>query len=60
VLTECATEFAKGMALTIRSCKRFPIDLFGPQARLDVPDLVAQVALLERSEIAFCEQELVG
>src|SRR5262249_34354256 len=36
------------MAITIRSCKRLPIDLFGPQARLDVPDMVAQIALFER------------
>src|SRR6476646_8222913 len=36
------------MAKTIRSCERFPIDLFGHQARLNVPDLVTQVGLLER------------
>src|SRR5258708_16341939 len=36
------------MALTIPSCERFPIDLLGHQARLNVPDLVAQVGLLER------------
>src|SRR4030095_12089602 len=36
------------MAMTIRSCERFPIDLFGPQARLDVANLVAQAPVLER------------
>src|SRR5437868_9139547 len=29
------------------SCERFPIDLFGHQARLNIPDLCAQVGLLE-------------
>src|SRR5215813_12386141 len=43
MLTQCATELARGMALTIRSCERLPTDVFSRQPRLEIPDLRTQV-----------------
>ena len=48
MLTECVRAFAGGVAGTARSCERCPIDPSGHHARLDVPDLSAQLLPFER------------